>query len=154
MPNYDDGNPWVPDELEHARFLTNELAVMANELEHARATLGNAQDFALGAVLQCARLSARWSSGRNNLRGPSQALMELAKRIAWRDENEAISLTDIPRLFDLVEKARRVESRRFLSQHSEAIGTFKAAVAELDRDWNYEDVRRGLMRVISGGRGD
>ena len=152
MSNYDDGNFCVSDALEHERFLANELAVMGNELERARATLGSAQEVALGTAIHSARVSARWSSGRENLRGPSQALMELAKRVAWREGNEPIGLNDLPRLIDVAEKARRVEPRSFLSQHSEAIGAFKAAMAELDSVWDYEEVRRGFLRIISGGR--
>ena len=156
MSNDDDRDPYFLDPMETARFLANELAVMANELERALAMSGSAQKLALGTAVNMARANAHWAAERDNLAGPAQALMELAKRMAWREANvpKSIAVADIPRLLDLSQRAQRIERRRFLSQYSEAIGAFKAAMAELDRDWDYENVRPGFLRIISGGRAD
>ena len=151
MSNDNDRDVYVPDMIEDARFFSNELAVMANDLARALITCGSEQEAALGSAIRIARVSGQWSFSRQNLRGPSQALMELAKRLAWRDGTGPIVVADIPRLVDVSTRARRIEHSRFLSQHSEAVAAFKSAMAEMDRDWSYERVRCGL-RVISGGR--
>jgi hypothetical protein len=154
MANDDDPHVYVPKPMEDARFLANELAVMANELERARALSGRAQEAALDTAINIANSSALWSK-RDDFSGPSQALMELAKRIAWRERDAPlIGPADIARLSDLSEKARSIERRRFLSQYSEAVGAFKAALAQLDRAWHYEEVRPRFLRVFSGGRAD
>lgn len=135
------------------RFLAGELAIMASEIERARTMMGKGQEIALGTVVSISLASANWVSGRNNLEGRSQALMELAKRIAWREiSHRPIVAADVPCLADITEKARRIERHKFLSQYSEAVGAFKSALAELDRDWKFEGQRFGFLKVIFGGR--
>lgn len=130
------------DAAESARILANALKRMALELQVAEDLAGLARELALGRAVCLASVCAHWKADGTNLRGPIEALSGLADRIAWRGEQDRSgswwSPADVLLINQCVESAARIESDRFLSQHSAAVKTFFGALALLDRSWGYD----------------